>query len=140
MTTTPDLATLFDCHQRAVLAFSGGKDSLVCLDLCRDYRDKLTVVWVNTGAAFPHMVEFVRKAAEGYSLIELHSDQAAWHAQHGLPAEIVPGANSAWRVAPNYNAEIAPASTRSRMVKVDGNTRHRRNEKWLESMISILPH
>ncbi len=29
----PDLESLFDRHGRAVLAFSGGKDSLVCLVL-----------------------------------------------------------------------------------------------------------
>jgi hypothetical protein len=28
---------------------------------------------------FPHMVEFVRKAAEGFNFVELTSDQAAWH-------------------------------------------------------------
>ena len=33
MTDTPDLATLFDRYDKAVLAFSGGKDSLVCLVL-----------------------------------------------------------------------------------------------------------
>ena len=76
---TPDLESLFARHDRAVLAFSGGKDSLVCLDLCRDYRDKLTLVWVNTGAMFPHMVDFVRKAAEGFNFVELTSDQAGWH-------------------------------------------------------------
>ncbi len=94
---TPDLATLFGRHEKAVLAFSGGKDSLACLYLCRDYRDQLEVVWVNTGAMFPHMRDFVYRAAEGYNFVELNSDQAAWHAQHGLPAEIVPVANSSWR-------------------------------------------
>ncbi len=30
---TPDLESLFDRHEKAVAAFSGGKDSLVCLVL-----------------------------------------------------------------------------------------------------------
>ena len=64
MTNTPDLTKLFNRHKKAVLSFSGGKDSLACLHLCRPYRDKLTVAWVNTGAAFPHIVEFVRKAVK----------------------------------------------------------------------------
>ena len=29
----PDLAALFDRHEKAVLGLSGGKDSLVCLHL-----------------------------------------------------------------------------------------------------------
>jgi len=37
---TPDLAALFGRHDKAVLAFSGGKDSLICLDLCRDYEPR----------------------------------------------------------------------------------------------------
>ncbi len=81
---TPDLATLFDRHDKAVLSFSGGKDSLVCLDLCRDYRDKLTVAWVNTGAMFPHMREFVYRAVEGFNFVELESDQPGWLDQQGL--------------------------------------------------------
>ena len=93
----PDLAAIFARHDKAVLAFSGGKDSLVCLHLCRPYRDKLTVVWVNTGAMFPHMVEFVRKATEGFNYIELTSDQAGWIAQFGYPADVVPVVNSIWR-------------------------------------------
>ena len=66
MTNTPDLTKLFNRHQKAVLAFSGGKDSLVCLHLCRDYRDKIDVCWVNTGAMLPHMAAFIRKATEGF--------------------------------------------------------------------------
>ncbi len=97
MTASPDLASLFARHKKAVLWFSGGKDSLACLHLCRNYRDKLEVVWVNTGAAFPHMIEFIRKATEGFNFVELKSDQAAWVEQQGLPCDMVPVANSAWR-------------------------------------------
>ena len=105
MTTTPDLATFFDRHERAVLAFSGGKDSLVCLHLCRDNRDKLTVVWVNTGAAFPHMAEFVHQATEGFNLVELESDQAVWIEQQGLPSDMVPVSHSVWRLAGDQRQE-----------------------------------
>ena len=63
----PNLAKLFARHQKAVFAFSGGKDSLVCLDLCGEFRDQLDVCWVNTGAAFPQMAEFVRRATEGFN-------------------------------------------------------------------------
>ncbi len=108
MPATPGLASLFARHERAVLAFSGGKDSLVCLDLCRDYRDKLEVIWVNTGAMFPHMVEFVREATKGFNLVELHSDQARWIEQQGLPADLVPVANSSWRMPPNTDSPAPP--------------------------------
>ncbi len=97
MIDTPDLAVLFARHKKAVLAFSGGKDSLVCLHLCRDYRDKIDVCFVDTGATFPHMTAFVRKATEGFNFVELKSDQAAWIKQYGLPSDMVPIANSVWR-------------------------------------------
>ncbi len=97
MANTPDLASLFARHQKAILAFSGGKDSLVCLRLCKPYRDKLTVAWVNTGAMFPHMAAFIRKATESFNFVELKSDQAGWIEQNGLPSDMVPVKNSIWR-------------------------------------------
>lgn len=93
----PDLASLFARHEKAVLAFSGGKDSLVCLHLCREYRDKLDVCWINTGAMFPHMAAFVREATKGFNFVELKSDQVGWVEQYGYPAEMVPVANSIQR-------------------------------------------
>ncbi|MCZ6862985.1 MAG: phosphoadenosine phosphosulfate reductase family protein, partial [Alphaproteobacteria bacterium] len=93
----PDLKALFARHQGVVLAFSGGKDSLVCLHLCRHYQDKLTVVWVNTGAMFPHMREFIYKATVGFDFVELKSDQAGWIEQYGFPSDVVSVANSIWR-------------------------------------------
>ena len=98
MPDTPDLTKLFNRHQKAVLSFSGGKDSLVCLHLCRSYRDKLTVAWVNTGAAFPHMAKFIRKATEDFNFVELKSDQDAWIEQYGLPSDMVPVVNSIWSI------------------------------------------
>ena len=108
-----DLKSLFARHERAVLAFSGGKDSLACLHLCRDYRDKLTLVWVNTGAMFPHMREFIYKAVEGFNFVELKSDQARWIEQQGLPSDMVPVANSAWRdpAAPDPPTLLQPWTT-----------------------------
>ncbi len=99
MASTPDLTRLFNRHKKAVLSFSGGKDSLACLHLCRDYRDKLDVCWVNTGAMFPHMREFVYKAAEDFNLVELKSDQGAWIRQQGFPSDMMPVVNSMWRHA-----------------------------------------
>ena len=90
----PDLAELFARHQKAILGFSGGKDSLVCMHLCQDYRDQIEVVWVNTGAMFPHMEEFVRKAAEGFNFVELKSDVTTWRKNFGDPADVVPTFNS----------------------------------------------
>ncbi len=96
-TDTPDLASLFDRHERGVLAFSGGPESLVCLHLCRAYRDKLDVCWVNTGAMFPHMWEFIYKAVEGFNFVEIKSDQAGWIEQQGFPSDMGPVVNSIWR-------------------------------------------
>ena len=88
MTDTPDLATLFARHERAVLAFSGGKDSLVCLDLCRDYRDKLDVCWTNTGAMFPHMVEDMTPDERDAELARLENDLMAMMSPNEAKAEI----------------------------------------------------
>ncbi len=90
----PDLASLFARHEKVVLGFSGGKDSLVCLHLCRDYRSQFDLCWVNTGAMFPHMETFVRKAAKGFNFVELKTDVEAWREKYGEPADVVPVFNS----------------------------------------------
>lgn len=43
------------------VAFSGGKDSLVTLDLVRSIYPEVVGVFVNTGLEFPNIVQFVRK-------------------------------------------------------------------------------
>lgn len=71
------------------LAFSGGKDSLACWYLYRHQQP--TIIWVNTGKAYPETLAVVDEVrAQADTFIEVHSDQAANIAQHGLPSDLVP--------------------------------------------------
>jgi phosphoadenosine phosphosulfate reductase len=76
---------------KVVLHFSGGKDSLACLWLYRDRWDEITVLWCNTGAAYPETVAYMRKID---SLVpyfdEVRSDQPAYIAANGWPVDILP--------------------------------------------------
>lgn len=79
-------------HDKAALLFSGGKDSIALAHLLKPYRERLTLLWVNTGMMFPHMAGFIWRFAQthGYELVELHSDQAKRFSIHGLPSKIIP--------------------------------------------------
>ena len=82
-----------DRLDRAFLAFSGGKESVVLADLLMPWRDKVSLLWVNTGFMFPHMAEFVRSYRDRFKLIELKSDLLANWRDHGIPARMLPIAN-----------------------------------------------
>lgn len=62
----------FDTGRRPALAFSGGKDSTVLLDLIRRYfpddAAKLAVIYGNTGVEYPECVSFARKIASEWRL------------------------------------------------------------------------
>lgn len=73
------------------LQFSGGKDSLACLYMYRKQWDELYVVWVNTGAAYPDVIEFM----EGWKnrlphFIEVKTNQPEQVKEHGWPSDVVP--------------------------------------------------
>lgn len=73
------------------LQFSGGKDSLACLYLCREHWDRILVCWLNTGAAYPEVVEYMRGwAARLPNFLEIKSDQPAQIARNGYPSSVVP--------------------------------------------------
>jgi phosphoadenosine phosphosulfate reductase len=74
-----------------VLQFSGGKDSLACLYLLREKWDEIVVLWCNTGAAYPEVLDFMRKIqAMVPNFHEVRSDQPANVAQYGYPTDILP--------------------------------------------------
>lgn len=87
--------TLFDRHQRIVLQFSGGKDSLATLAWCRPYWDRLIVLWLNTGAALP---ETIQQMAAIRTLVphfrEVRSNQPAQLERHGYPADLLPSSHT----------------------------------------------
>lgn len=89
------MQSIFDRHQIIALEFSGGKDSLACLYMLKDYWHKIIVVWCNTGAAFPETIEQMAKikAMVPYFL-EVKSDQPADIELNGLPVDVLPYSNT----------------------------------------------
>jgi 3'-phosphoadenosine 5'-phosphosulfate sulfotransferase (PAPS reductase)/FAD synthetase len=75
---------------KAALQFSGGKDSLALLYLLKPQWDGLTVVWCNTGDAFPETVIQMREIAQTVPhFLEVRSDQPAQILRDGPPADVL---------------------------------------------------
>ncbi len=81
-------------HERIALQFSGGKDSTALLYLARPWLDRITVIFADSGATFPHVIKHIERTCThlGARLEVIHppADVFAFTAQHGLPADIVP--------------------------------------------------
>jgi 3'-phosphoadenosine 5'-phosphosulfate sulfotransferase (PAPS reductase)/FAD synthetase len=77
-------------HEKVVLQFSGGKDSLACLLLTKPWWDKITVMWTNTGDAFPETIEQMAtiKAMVPHFL-EVKTDQPRQISEHGWPSDVI---------------------------------------------------
>jgi phosphoadenosine phosphosulfate reductase len=74
-----------------VLQFGGGKDSLACLHLLKPRWDDILVVWVNTGAAFPEVIELmdeVRSIVPHFH--EVKSDVLSDIERNGIPVDVLP--------------------------------------------------
>lgn len=81
----------FNRHEKVALMFSGGKDSLACLHLVKDYLDKTIVVWVNTGANFPEIEQMMREIkAIVTHFHEIKTDQPSSIKANGYPVDVVP--------------------------------------------------
>lgn len=77
--------------QNTVLQFSGGKDSLCLLNVMKPYWNQLTVLWVNTGAAYPETIALMEKIrATVPHFFELKTDQPESIARSGYPVDVVP--------------------------------------------------
>lgn len=80
-----------DRHEKIALQLSGGKDSLATLYLLRDFWEKITVYWLNTGAAPPTSVERMHKIrALVPHFVEIISDQPKDIEANGYPVDILP--------------------------------------------------
>lgn len=86
-----DAAAIMDRHEKIVLQFSGGKDSMASLLFLRPWWDKITTMWVNTGAAFPEMLDLidtVKKMVPHF--VEIKTNQPAYISVNGIPGDVVP--------------------------------------------------
>lgn len=81
-------------HQNVVLQYSGGMDSLALLYLARPYLDRITVLYGDPGATFPHVLEHIHRTCEdlGARLLIVRPEMPVrqWHEINGLPSDIVP--------------------------------------------------
>lgn len=81
---------MFTLDDKIVLQFSGGKDSLACLYLLREYWDRMAVVWCDTGDALPETHAQMEEVAKlVHTFVRAPSDQPGNIAQHGPPADVV---------------------------------------------------
>lgn len=80
--------------ETAVLQFSGGKDSTALLYLARPHLDRITVLFADPGATYPHVAEHIRETCARLGarleVIRPAMDVVAYTALNGLPADIVP--------------------------------------------------
>jgi phosphoadenosine phosphosulfate reductase len=88
---TEQIAQTLARHTRVALQFSGGKDSIATLEVLRPFWSRLAVYWVNTGDAYPEVLDVVEKArALVPHFVELHGDKRGVIARYGMPSDLVP--------------------------------------------------
>ena len=82
---------IIDRHERIALQVSGGRDSIACLFLMRPYWDRVTVYWLDTGAAYPETestMEQIRAMVPNF--VRVQGQQPEVIEQFGLPTDILP--------------------------------------------------
>lgn len=87
---------VFARHSRVALQFSTGKDSMAVLHLMRDYLDKLTVYFVNSGDNFPEttaLANAVRKSVPNFVEVQGRSNEV--RAELGWPSDLVTAGSTA---------------------------------------------
>jgi len=125
--------TRFDRHSKIALSFSGGKDSLACAYLLRDYADRITAYHLDTGDLLPEVQEIVAHVRGLYPhFVHVQGNVSDWIAAHGMPTDLLP--HSAHPTARHMGEERTPLVARYdccfanlmqplyERIKADGNT------------------
>lgn len=78
-------------HERAVLQFSGGRDSLACLQLLKPHWHELEVHWCYTHDQPPEVLAQMRDVAGLVrNFVIVHSDQPGQTERFGPPTDLLP--------------------------------------------------
>lgn len=113
------------------VAFSGGKDSTVLLDLVRIIDKTIPAVFVNTGNEYPDIIRFVRHLRDdmGYNIEEIHpkmKPRQVWE-KYGFP--LVSKAQAEYihrfRINPEY------AKVQQAKAEANGWTFGKVSDKWM---------
>jgi phosphoadenosine phosphosulfate reductase len=95
---------------KTALQFGGGKDSLACLYLLEPRWSEITVMWMNTGAAFPETLELMERIAKRVPhFVEVKADVMHDVAVNGWPVDLLPTLSTAL----GQHAEAQPIRLRS---------------------------
>ena len=88
-----ELMEIMSSHERIAIQVSGGRDSLACWYLLKEagLLGRVTVYWVNTGAAFPETLEIMRQVNDMSPFFtEIAGNQPQVIAEFGMPTDILP--------------------------------------------------
>lgn len=78
-------------HRKVVFQFSGGKDSIACLELLRPYWDRIIVLWLNTGDPLPELTDQIdRVKAAVPNFVEVTTDSHGYVEYWGYPVDVLP--------------------------------------------------
>jgi 3'-phosphoadenosine 5'-phosphosulfate sulfotransferase (PAPS reductase)/FAD synthetase len=81
---------------KIALQFSGGRDSLALLLLCKPFWNKLTVYYTNSGDAYPETLELVNRVREKVpNFIEIPGKVLQTRATDGFASDVLP-ARATW--------------------------------------------
>lgn len=78
---------------KEILQFSGGIDSLATLWVLKQRWPSLTLMWIDSGAAYPETRELVERLALELPLehtVIVESHQPEWIATYGYPTDLLP--------------------------------------------------
>jgi phosphoadenosine phosphosulfate reductase len=88
---------VFARHEKVALQFSGGKDSLVCLYLMRDYWDRLTVYFCDSGNMMPETLDLVDQISHLVpNFVTIKGHQPEFVKEYGFPSDLMPYASTSW--------------------------------------------
>jgi phosphoadenosine phosphosulfate reductase len=76
-----------------MLQFSGGLDSLAALWVLKPVWPELTLLWVDSGAAYPETRELVQRIRDDLPLKSVFTtvgQQPEWIKTHGYPSDVLP--------------------------------------------------
>lgn len=80
-----------DFSVTTALQYSGGRDSRALLHLCRNDLDKIIVVWMNPGDAYPDAIHEMAKLARAVPhFLALHGQVKENIKRNGYPSDVVP--------------------------------------------------